>query len=175
MGGQLSIADISSGMILDFLETIPGLVNYEENIHVEKWYTNLKTLPAWKYAQSVGSENGFFARKAKFNAQIHVSGRSLEKSVIYWHPLSPPALATVITAKLCDADVRLRYTSFGEKNEPKSEWYRKINPNGQVPAYKEGRFTASLNEEFFFDVFGRFLNVFGRFWTFLRFFFKKEI
>lgn len=61
--------------------------------------------------------------------------------MIYWHPLSPPALATVITAKLCDADVRLRYTSFGEKNEPKSEWYRKINPNGQVPAYKEGRFT----------------------------------
>ena len=110
---------------------------------MHKWYNHLKTLPAWKYAQSVGSENGFNSRKAKFNAQINVSGRSLEKPILYWHPLSPPALASVITAKLYDANVRLRYTSFGKKNEPKSDWYKKINPMGQVPAYKDGKFTKT--------------------------------
>ena len=37
VGGQLSIADVSAAMIVDFIETVPGVVDYDENIERRKF------------------------------------------------------------------------------------------------------------------------------------------
>mmetsp|Transcript_881 Transcript_881/g.872 ORF Transcript_881/g.872 Transcript_881/m.872 type:complete len:238 (-) Transcript_881:78-791(-) len=65
-----------------------------------------------------------------------------EGLIIYMHILSPYAKTVIATANHLDIPHTERHIDL-RKNEHKSEWYLKINPNGQVPAIKDGDHTMA--------------------------------
>jgi len=60
---------------------------------------------------------------------------------LYWHPLSPPARMVYFFAKAAGINLDLQFVDLTKGDQKKPEFLA-INPNGQVPALKDGGFVV---------------------------------
>jgi len=58
----------------------------------------------------------------------------MTKPILYYALFSPPARACMLTAKLLNLDLELRFVDFA-KREHFSEEFMKINPQHQIPVF----------------------------------------
>ena len=54
--------------------------------------------------------------------------------ILYYALFSPPARACIITAKLIDLDIELKFVDFSKK-EQLSEEFTKLNPQHTIPVF----------------------------------------
>lgn len=79
-----------------------------------------------------------------FSSDIQ-SAKSLAVSFrmeFYYHSISPPSQAVWMTLNMLGVNYEAKELKLFE-GEQRSDWYKKINPLGKVPAIKDGEFTLA--------------------------------